>query len=51
MRTYFIQEVTVMGYDDDRVLEIDQEVFEPLDCLKVKVIRRLIKKQDIGFAE
>jgi len=51
LRADFIQEVTVMRNDDDRVLEIDQEFFQPLNCVHVQMVRRLIKKEDVRVPE
>src|SRR5690606_21383906 len=51
MGTYFVQEMPVVGNDDDCILEVDEELFQPLDCFQVKVVGRLVKQQDIGLTE
>ena len=40
-----------MGHDDNRVVEADQELFQPFDRVQVQVVRRLVEKQDVGVAE
>ncbi len=40
-----------MGDHDDGVLEVDEELLEPLDCLHVKVVGRLVQKEDVRVAE
>ena len=51
MGTYFIQEIAVVGYDDDRVVEINKEIFQPCDGIQVQVVGRLIQKKDIRVAK
>ena len=51
MGTYFIQEIAVVGYDDDRIVEINKEIFQPCDGIQVQVVGRLIQKKDIRVAK
>ena len=46
-----VQKVTVVGYDDNGVLEIDQEFLQPVDRVEVEMVRRLVEQQDIRIAE
>ena len=45
------KKVTVMGYDDNGVLEVDQEFLEPADRVEVQMVRRLVEQQDVRIAE
>ena len=40
-----------MGYNDNCVVKVDQEFFQPCDCIKIQVVGRLVKKQDIRVSE
>ena len=40
-----------MADDDDRVVEVGQEVLKPVDALKVEVVGRLVQKQDVRVSE
>ena len=42
---------TVVADDDDRLPRLDEEVLQPLDGLNVQVVRRLVKKQDVGLLQ
>ena len=46
-----VQEITVMGYYDNRIVKIDQELLQPFDSRKIQVVGRLIKKKDIRISE
>ena len=46
-----VEEVSVMADDDDGVVEVGKEVFEPVHRLQIEVVRRLVQKQDVGIAE
>ena len=46
--TYLVQEVTVMGYYDNGILEINQEVFQPCDRIQIQMVGRLIQQQNVG---
>src|SRR5690606_32414291 len=41
----------VVAHDDNSVLELDEELFEPGNGFEVQVVRRFIEKQDVGIAE
>ena len=40
-----------MGYDDHGVLEVDEELLEPLDGVQVEVVGRLVEEQDVRVTE
>ena len=40
-----------MGYDDDGVLKVNQELFKPCDRIQIQVVGRLVQKQDVGISE
>ena len=40
-----------MGYDDDRIVKIDEELVEPVDRVEIEMVRRLVEQKDIGIAE
>ena len=40
-----------MGYNDNSVVKVDQEFFQPCDRIKIQVVGRLVKKQDIRVSE
>jgi len=46
-----VQKITVMGYYDNRIVKIDQELLQPFDSRKIQVVGRLIKKKDIRISE
>ena len=50
MSTYLIEEMTVMRYNNYCIFKIQKEVFKPAYSSKVKVVCRLVKKQNIGIA-
>ena len=49
--TYLVQEVTVMGYYDNGILEINQEIFQPCDRIQIQMVGRLIQQQNVGITE
>ena len=51
MGANLIQEVPVMGDDDHRVLEAEQELSQPIDGLDVQVIGGLVQQEDVRVAE
>ena len=51
MRTDLVEEVTVMADDDDRVVKVQQEVFQPAHGLNVQIVGRLVQQQDIRAAK
>ena len=40
-----------MGYDDDRVLKVNQELLKPCNCIQIQVVGRLVQKQDVRISE
>ena len=40
-----------MGYNDDSVVKVDQEFFEPFNSRQIKVVGRLIQKKNVRIAE
>ena len=46
-----IQEVTVVGYNDDCTEVLRKELLEPAYRVYVKVVCRLVKENDVGIAE
>ncbi len=35
-----------MGYNDDSIVKVDQEFFEPFNSMQIQVVGRLIQKQE-----
>ena len=46
-----IQEVSVMAYNNDSIVEVFKIVFKPMDGLKVKVVGRLVQKKNIWISK
>ena len=46
-----VQEMAVMGDDDDRVRKAEQEILQPGDGLEVEVVGRLVQEQHVRVAE
>ena len=40
-----------MGYNDDCIVEVDQEFLKPFDRRQVKVVSRLVEKKDVRVSE
>ena len=40
-----------MGYDDNGILEVDEELLEPLDGVEIEVVGRLVEEQDVRITE
>ena len=40
-----------MGYDDNGILKIDQEFFQPGDGIQVQVVGWLVQKQNIRISK
>ena len=40
-----------MGYNDDSVVKVDQEFFQPFDRREVQMVGRLVEKQDVRVSE
>ena len=51
MGTYLVQEITVMGYNDDSIFKVDQKFFQPCDGIQIQVVGRLVQKQNIRVSE
>ena len=51
MRADLVQEITVVAYDDNGVVKVDQKLFKPDDGIEIQMVRRLVKKQNVGVAE
>ena len=46
-----VEEITVMGNDDNRIVEVDEELLKPADCIEVQMVGRLVEQKDIGVSE
>ncbi len=46
-----VQEVTVMGNNDNGVLKASQEVLQPLNRSQIQMVGRLVQQQDIRIAK
>ena len=42
MRTDFVQEITVMGDNDNGIVEVDQKLFKPCDSIQIQMVGRLV---------
>jgi len=51
LRADLVEEVTVMGHHDYRILKINQELFQPCNGIQVQMVGRLVQKQYIRIAE
>ena len=40
-----------MGYHDNGILKVDQELLEPCDRIEIQVVGRLVEKQDVRVSE
>ena len=40
-----------MGYHDNSILKVDQELLKPCDRVEIQMVRRLIEEQDIRVSE
>ena len=40
-----------MGYNDDGIVKVDQELFQPADRIQVKMVGGLVEQKDIRIAE
>ena len=45
----FVEEHTVVGYDDESGLVGFEIVLKPLDCFNVEVVCWLVKEQNVGL--
>jgi len=46
-----VEELSVVGDDDDRIGIFGEVLFQPDGALKVEVVGRLVQKQEVGFGE
>ncbi len=51
MGTYLVQEVAVVGHDDNRIFKVNQEIFEPVDRLDVQTVGWLVQKKNIRLTK
>ena len=51
MGTNIIKEVSVMGYDEDCSEIVCEEVLKPAYSVDIKVVCRLVKKDNVGVTE
>lgn len=51
MGTYLVQKITVMGYNNNRILKVDQELLEPSNRIEIQMVGWLIQKQNIRVAK
>ena len=40
-----------MGYHNNGILEVDQELLKPCDRVEIQMVRRLVEEQDIRISE
>ena len=40
-----------MGYDDHRILKVDQELLQPCDGVQVQMVGGLVQQQDIRISK
>ena len=40
-----------MGYDNNSIIKVDQEFFQPFDSSKIQVVGRLIQKQNVRITK
>ena len=40
-----------MGYYDNGILEIDQEILQPCDRIQIQMVGRLVEQQNVGVTE
>ena len=51
MGTYLIQEMAVMGYNNNSVLKACQEVLQPVNGSQIQMVGRLVQQQNIWIAK
>ena len=49
--TDLIQEVAVVGYNNDGIVKVDQKFLQPFNCRQIQMVGRLVQKQDVGISE
>lgn len=40
-----------MGYDDDCILKVNEEFFQPGNSIQIQVVGRLVQKKDVRITE
>ena len=40
-----------MGYNDNRVVKVNEELFQPCDRVQIQMVGRLVEEQDVRVAE
>ena len=40
-----------MGYHDNGILKVDQELLKPCDRVEIQMVRRLVEEQNIRISE
>ncbi len=48
---YLVQEITVMGYYNDSIFKIDEEVLQPRNGIQIQMVGGLVQQQNIRVAE
>ena len=48
---HVVEEIAVVGDDEDRARIVAQVAFEPVDGLGVEMVRRLVEQQQVGLLE
>ena len=51
MSADLIQEITVMGYNNNGIIKVNQEFFQPFNRRKIQVVGRLIQKKDVRISK
>ena len=51
MVNYFIHKETVVANDDDATFEVDEVIFEYVECCDVEVVSRLVEDKEFRVAE
>ncbi|CDD62200.1 uncharacterized protein BN684_02026 [Clostridium sp. CAG:505] len=49
--TNLIQEMSVVGYDNNGIFKVHQEAFQPFDSMQVQMVGRFVQQQDVRIAE
>ena len=46
-----VEEVTVMGYNDDRTFIFCQKILQPADGMNIQMVGRLVQQHNIRLAK
>jgi len=46
-----VEEVPVVGHGEDRARVVRQVVLEPLDALRVEMVRGLVEQEEVGLGQ